>query len=394
SGDMLAAELVTALRAAIEQQPCRATRDNQPLDRSLAPRFFGAGGPRMAAAGVELAVDLTAHAVFGLSEVLRHYRKFKGFFEQLIQLALDRQPDVIILVDYAGFNRRFAAAIQTRVRAGHGPFNNWRPRIVYYVSPQVWASRPGRAETLERDVDLLLSIFPFEQAWYASHARKLRVEFVGHPMIDRHGPDAAAWRHQLTGPSSLPDRRREVLLLPGSRVGEVRRHLPAMLEAAKTVAAQVPARFRLVLPNETLASMARPLLSGLAEVTVQIGGLTDALRVADLAIASSGTVTLECAFFGVPAVVLYKLSWPTYWMARQIVKVPFIAMPNLLAAERVLPELIQADATPENLAREALDLLRNEARRGEVRVKLAQAIGSLGEPGAATRAANAILTIE
>jgi lipid-A-disaccharide synthase len=112
SGDMLAAELVTALRAAVDQTRSTPTRDLQPLDRSLAPLFFGAGGPRMAAAGVDLAIDLTTHAVFGLSEVLRHYQKFKGFFDQLLRLALDRQPDVIILVDYAGFNRRFAAAIQ------------------------------------------------------------------------------------------------------------------------------------------------------------------------------------------------------------------------------------------------------------------------------------------
>jgi lipid-A-disaccharide synthase len=259
----------------------------------------------------------------------------------------------------------------------------------------VWASRPGRAETLERDVDLLLSIFPFEKEWYARHARRLRVEFVGHPMIDRHGPEAAAWRHNLAAASLLPaDRRREILLLPGSRVSEVRRHLPAMIEAARTIAAQLPVQFRLVLPNEALTAMARPMLTGFADVAVQIGGLAGALRVADLAIASSGTVTLECAFFGVPCVVLYKLSWPTYWIARQIVKVPYIAMPNLLAGERVFPELIQADATPENLAREALDLLRNDARRAEVRAKLARAIDSLGEPGAANRAAATILQLE
>lgn len=391
SGDTLAAELVTALRAAIARQQDKMPVGVSPVQPPMEPRFFGAGGARMAAAGVELALDLTAHAVFGLSEVLRQYWKFRKFFDQLVSLALDQQPDVIILVDYAGFNRRFAAAIQSRARAGRGPFHNWRPKIVYYVSPQVWASRADRAYSLERDVDLLLSIFPFEQAWYARKTPKLRVKFVGHPMLDRYGQNA--FRSSGPHPPASTIQPREVLLLPGSRTGELRRHLPVMLAAARNIAAKTPVAFKLILPNEALADMARPQLASVPQAHLQVGGLAGALKTADLALASSGTVTLECAFFGVPSVVLYKLSWPTYWIAKRIVQVPYIAMPNLLANERLLPELIQADATPENLAREALELLTNVPRRAEVQAKLARAVATLGEPGGACRAAAAILAL-
>ena len=140
----------------------------------------------MRASGVDVTADLAAQAVFGLAEALKHYHFFSQAFHALLGEAEKRQPDVIVLIDSAGFNRRFAAAIRHRQRARSGPFHNWSPRIVYFVSPQVWASRPARAQQLERDVDLLLSIFPFEKAWYARRATRLPVEFVGHPMIDRH----------------------------------------------------------------------------------------------------------------------------------------------------------------------------------------------------------------
>ncbi|MBI4324712.1 MAG: hypothetical protein HY674_05555, partial [Chloroflexi bacterium] len=174
SGDVLAAELVAALRQELAGAP-------------FPPQFFGAGGDRMAAAGVELACDLTAHSVIGLWEALRNYRKFKRLFEQLVRLACARQPDAIICVDFSGFNRRLAGAIRRQARARRGPFGNWHPTIIQYVSPQVWASRPGRAHALAHDVDLLLSIFPFEKPWYALRVPWLRVEFVGHPIMDRFG---------------------------------------------------------------------------------------------------------------------------------------------------------------------------------------------------------------
>jgi lipid-A-disaccharide synthase len=165
----------------------RPTNDHQPRFTGVAPEFFGAGGPAMAAAGVELVADTTVHAVVGLSEVVRELGTYWRLFRQLLALAVARQPDLILLVDSSGFNLRLAASLRRRVRSQRGTFGNWSPKIVYYVSPQVWASRPGRVLGMARDLDLVLSIFPFEQAWYAERVPGLRVEFVGHPLVERHG---------------------------------------------------------------------------------------------------------------------------------------------------------------------------------------------------------------
>lgn len=412
SGDLLAAELVHALRTAPEVAA-----------REWPPRFFGAGGPRMKEAGVDLVLDLTEHAVVGLGEALRGYFKFRRFFAQLLRLAAQREPDAVVLVDFAGFNRRFAAALRRLVRRQTEPFHNWRPRIVYYVSPQVWASRPRRAWSLSRDVDLLLSVIPFEPAWYAARVPDLRVAFVGHPILDRHTgwiPGAAPCEPSMpplispvppatdgrADPSASAVRSNNlaqparsaaplVLLLPGSRRGELERHLPVMLAAARHIAAQLSARFRLVLPNPTLAARAQEEVVRLGPpgAEVRAEGLAASLAEAQVAIASTGTVTLECAVFGVPTVALYKTSWLTYHLARRIVQVKYLAMPNLLARAELFPEFIQHAATPENLAREALDLLRNAERRARVRAGLREVVKSLGPPGASARAAAAILRL-
>ena len=393
SGDLLAAELVQALRRQFAEAEARPTADFQPLHTSLEPRFFGAGGARMAAAGVDLAFDLTAHSVMGLSDVVKNYFKFRQFFDQLFHLALERQPDAIICVDFQLFNRRFLHAIKRYVGSRDDWFHDWKPRLVQYVSPQVWASREGRAYQMERDYDLLLSIFPFEKGWYAKRVPRLRVEFVGHPMVDRyegrrlaHPPPECA---QGRGAEVMP----MVLLLPGSRRGELRRHLPVLVGAAKLIAATRKVVFRMVLPNESLLQYAKPVEREIPGLVLQVGGLDEALGQAAVAIAKSGTITLECAFFGVPAVLFYKESLVTYLAAKQIVKVNHIGMPNLLANEAVYPEFIQDAATPENLARAALELLENEERRGHVKAKLAEVVAVLGSPGASRRAAKAIVRL-
>jgi lipid-A-disaccharide synthase len=383
SGDLLAAELIQALRATLLQRDATPGPDLLPLRASLGPRFFGAGGPRMAEAGLELVVDLTQHSVVGLVEVLRHYLKFRRLFHQLLDLACARQPDAIVFVDFSGFNRRFAHALRARLRARRGWFNNWTPKLVQFVSPQVWASRAARARFMARDLDLLLSIFPFEQDWYALRAPGLRVEFVGHPLLDRYGNAACGMRH---AESSTP----LVLLLPGSRPAELRRHLPVLVGAAGRMQAQRPLEFRVVVPGEALARQAREALASQPSMSVQVGGLAGCLQRAELALASTGTVTLECARFGVPTVALYITSWLNYQIAKRLIRVAFLAMPNLLAGEAVYPEFIQHAATPENLAREALDLLDRAGRREEIRRKLAKIIATLGGPGASRRAARVI----
>jgi lipid-A-disaccharide synthase len=374
SGDLLAAELVSALLAAAKQS-----------GDGRVPQFFGAGGARMAAAGVELAFDLTQHAVIGMSDVLKNYFKFRSLFNQLLALAIERQPDAIIGVDYGGFNLRFGHAVKQYVR--ENPFSKWNPKIVQFVSPQVWASRPGRAKLLEADYDLLLSIFPFEKDWYAQRTPKLRVEFVGHPMVERfQKAEGRTLKPEGSGASPM------VLLLPGSRKSELKRHLPVMLDALELIQRKLPAsRARMVLPNPALKELVDKLSAPPPNVEIQVGNLPQALTEADVAIASTGTVTMECAYFGVPAVTLYKTSWSTYQIARRLVTVKSLTMPNLLAGEEVYPEFVQNTATPQNIAGAALELLQNESRRQHIKSQLAGIVASLGGPGACERAATALV---
>jgi lipid-A-disaccharide synthase len=386
SGDANAAELVRALRKLVLANSQDTSANAQPLTTALAPRFFGAGGPQMAAAGVELAFDLTQHSVIGISEVVKKYFDFRRMLHQLKQLAIDRQPDVIIGVDFGGFNLRLGKAIKNYVRRHCSQFVPWNPKLVQFVSPQVWASRPGRAWTLAENYDLLLSIFPFEKSWYARRVPQLRVEFVGHPMIGR-----VSTSHDRP-PVTTSDSPR-IVLLPGSRADEVRRHLPVVTGAFNLIRKELPAaRGRMVLPNFTLVESVKA--SGLPPgLEVQASGVANALADADLAITKSGTVTVECALHNLPAVVFYKTSWPTYFIAKQVLTVKHLAMPNLLAGETIYPEFVQDAATPENISRAALELLRDATRRQLVQAKLAQVVASLGEPGAMTRAAQAIQTL-
>ena len=384
SGDMLGAELVNTLRAELTAADVSYTHDSQPLRTGLEPRFFGAGGPRMAAAGVELAFDMTEHSIIGIPS-LKNYLDGRRRFNKLLQLAHERHPDAIIGIDYNYFNLKFARAIRQHFRGRFNWFQDHRPKIVKYISPQVWASREGRAYEIARDYDLLLSIFPFEKNWYARRVPKLHVEFVWHPMVERFLKSNVD-RPSSAGPSDAP----QILLLPGSRTKELQRHLPVMLGALELIREKLPqARARIVLPDDVLAAQAKSL--GVPpDVEIQIGKLSEALAGAALAIASTGTVTMECAFFGVPAVTMYKTSWATYELGKRIVKVKSLTMPNLLAGEEVFPEFIQNDATPENISRAALELLQNESRRKWMKAKLAEIVSSLGGPGASQRAARAI----
>jgi lipid-A-disaccharide synthase len=375
SGDLLAAELVVALRGQLPDA-----------------QFFGAGGAKMAAAGVELAFDLTQHSVIGVTDVLKKYFTFRRLFNKLLTLAIERKPDAVIGVDYGGFNLRFGQAVKKYVR--DNPFSKWDPNIVQFVSPQVWASRPRRADKLARDYDLLLSIFPFEKAWYAQRVPQLRVEFVGHPMIGRFTNNDLLSMREIAGDASIANRRSQILLLPGSRKSELQRHLPLMFDAVKIIQEKMPmAKVKMVLPNLGLKQLADKLSALQSGVELQIGELPWALAEADVAIASTGTVTMECAFFGVPTVTLYKTSWLTYQIAKRLITVKSLTMPNLLAGEMVYPEFIQQDATPENLARTTLELLQDEWRRTKIKAQLSKVIISLGESGAPGRAAKAILSL-
>ena len=392
SGDLLAAELVRAVRHKLAVRAAQPSTDLQPLQTSIEPQFFGAGGPAMRSAGVEVAVDMTNHAVVGLVEALKNYPQFRGWFKELFQMAIEREPHAIVCVDFSGFNRRFTHAVRKYCETRQGAFRNWLPRLIQYISPQVWASRPSRAYSMARDLDLLLSIFPFEKDWYGRYAPNLRVEYVGHPIVDRY--------RKTTGGQELGVSSQEpvtelplVVLLPGSRTGELTRHLPVMREAIARLRKEVEVRWELVVPTGALAAQARTEFAGLFGGDVKVGGLAETLSRATIAIASTGTVTLECAWFGVPTVAIYKTSWSTYEIGKRIINIGFLAMPNILSGQVIFPELIQHDANPDKIAAAALNLLRNPAERDAIKAKLKKVVAGLGTPGAPARAADAILNL-
>ena len=367
SGDNLAADVV--------HEMMRRAR------HGIRPRFFGLGGPRLAAAGVELLEDMTQHTVFGLYEVLQRYQSFKKIFDRALQEAKKRQPELVILVDYGGFNLRFAQALRTATAQASHDFGNWNPKIAYFIPPQVWASREGRAITMGECIDLVISIFPFEREWYRQRVPHLKVKYVGDPMATRFGTTPTSARVESKSTLNHP---RRLAILPGSRRQEIERHLPPMLEALKTLQRHEDWTATIVTPDTALLAPYKSLAP--PNVTWTEGSVEPVLRDADLALVSSGTVTRECAYLGVPTVVIYKLSWMTYQIAKRIIKVRFIAMPNLLADRMIFPELIQAAATPTAIAQELLQLCKTEDRL-RVIDELEKVILSLGPPGAAARAA-------
>lgn len=363
SGDLLAAELVTALRELEPEIEC-----------------FGAGGPQMEAAGVELRCDMTQHAVIGLWEAIRKYFDFRRILNDLLKLAADREPDVIVCVDFGGFNSRFAAALREYHRNYLGHLD-WKPKLVQFVSPQVWASRPGRADTLAKNFDQLLCILPFERDWWAQRRPDFPVEFVGHPVVGRHANSTI--RKAATKPPI-------VALMPGSRRGELNKHLPLIAAAAQQIAAAAPTRFRMLVPNEEAHNLAAPFAASIPQCTMHTGNPGSVLGNATVALSKTGTITLECALFGVPTITFYRTSSLTYMIGKRVVTVPYLSMPNLLADEPVFPEFVQHDATPESLSQAVLELLNNPADRAHRRAQLKRIVASLGKPGAPMRAAQAI----
>ena len=342
SGDANAAPIVAALREKAE--------------------VFGAGGPKMKAAGMELLLDLTEHAVVGLVEVLKNYGKFRRIFWELVREAERRRPDAVVLVDFPGFNLRFAKQMKRR-----------GIKVIYYISPQLWAWHASRAKQIARDVDLMLTIFPFEKAWYAERAPKLRVEFVGHPMTERLEDGRGAMREE-----------RLVLLLPGSREREVAKLWPVMCRVVEQMPADV--EFVAAAVNESMAGMMQH-----PRVKVEVGGAHRLMQRATLAITASGTATMECAFSRCPMIVVYKVNWLTYLVGRWLVTVDWLGMPNVIAGREIVPEFIQHRARPDRIAAIAGELLRDSARRSAMQRELAVIVEKLGGAGTSHRAAELIV---
>jgi lipid-A-disaccharide synthase len=347
---------------------------------ALAPglRLAGMGGPRMAAAGVRILHGIDRTAVVGGTEVLGRLPLLWRIFRDLCRCLRERRPRAVVLIDFPEFNLRLAR----RARRLRIP-------VIYFLAPQVWAWRRGRLRDMARDVSRVLAVFPFEVGLYREAG--VPVEFVGHPLLDVLPTfDRAVARAELATPKETL-----VGLLPGSRVEEVRRHLPVLLEAALRILRRVPeARFVLPLaPTIPLAAIDGPLQRAeLLGVRIVPGEAHRVMAGADLVLVASGTATLEAACYGTPMVVLYRLSPLSYALARLVVRgVSAISLPNILAGRAAVPELIQGRATPARLAHAAVRLLENDAARAAQRLALREVRARLGQTGAGERAARAVL---
>ena len=348
--------------------------------KGLAPacRLVGMGGARMAAAGMELLVDVTASAVVGGSEALSRLPVLYRALHRL-RAALEEapRPAALVLIDFPEFNLRLARAAR---RVG--------VPVVYFIPPQVWAWRRGRVRTIRRLVSLVLAVFPFEPPFY--RLAGVPVAFVGHPLLDAlaDAPDRAAARREL----GLAAGARVVGLLPGSRREEVARMLPVMGAAAARIRAATPeVQFVLARAPTVEAEAIARHVDGMTGLTMVDGRTHAVLRAADLALVTSGTATLEAALLGTPMVVCYRLSRVSGLAARLLIRVPWISLANLTLGRAVVPELYQASATGERLAEEALRLLENPGALDAQREAFRELAGRLGEPGVGVRAARLVL---
>lgn len=362
SGDMHAAGVVRELKA-----------------RSPDLQVWGIGGDGLRAAGMEIVVEARDMAVLGLWEVLKRYGFLRGVFHRMVRLARERKPDAVLLIDYPGFNLRFAAEMK---KLGI--------KVIYYVCPQVWAWHRSRIPKMARILDRLLVIFPFEVEVFAGTG--LRVDYVGHPLVDEARRERAA----EAGPA-LPWRSaRRLAILPGSRRQEIDRILPPMIQAAGILQRRDPELSVVVAAASTeMATQIRGRLLGITgrplALDVVVGSTRRILREATAALVKSGTSTIEAALMGCPMVVVYRTAGLTYWLGKRLVKVPYLGMANLIADREAFRELIQDAATPEALAEAIGPLLRETPERTASLEAVAEVTRKLGEGGAAQHAAAIVL---
>lgn len=369
SGDAHAAALVRSLR---ERAP------------ETDFEFFGSTGGRMREVGVESVVREDDLAITGLLEIARALPRFVNAYRALKRAAVERGPDAVVLVDWPDFNLPLARALRRRGL-----------KIIYYISPQLWAWRSHRVRQIRRDVDLLLTILPFERAWYEGRG-VAHVEFVGHPLAGeikpRYGRAEFCARHALD--PALPI----ITLLPGSRRKEFERILPVMLDAAARISAEKPdTQFVVALSSrrtpaevDTIVEPRRHGLGVPPSLHVVEGETREALAASDAAAVCSGTATLEAALTNTPLVVVYKESFLNWRLLGSLINVEHYGLVNLVAGRRLAPELMQDDFTGERLARE-LDALLDAERNAEVRAGLRETVAKLGAGGASLRAADAVL---
>jgi lipid-A-disaccharide synthase len=359
SGDMRAAALVHAIKA-------------------LRPdvQFTGIGGERCRKEGVKTFTDITELAVIGFTEVIKNIGRIKRVFDLALEHARIKRPDLAILVDYPGFNLRLAKELK-----------KLNIKVIYYVSPQIWAWKESRVEIIKRVVDRMLVLFPFERDLYTRHGYK--ADFVGHPLVDE--VHANTPRDIFLKNIGLDPRRPVLGLLPGSRPKEASRHLPAMLQAAQLVQKEQPDVQIILLKAKNLDScIFSDCLTSAPAGTKISEDYYNALNACDAAIVCSGTATLETGLMTKPMVVVYKTSWLTWFIGRMVIKIPCIALVNIVAGKKLAEELLQNNASPEAIAEEILKLLE-PPRALKVRQDLSTIKTILGASGASKRAAAIVM---
>ena len=351
-------------------------RSLRELDREL--QFIGRGGPQMRqVAGGQFKDWIGDAAVLGLWEVLRKYGYFQEQFHETLQEIRESKPDAVVLIDYPGFNLRLARALRQQAP---------RQRIIYYISPQVWAWNRGRIKRMAQSINLVLCIFPFEVDFYSQAG--LRALFVGHPMIER----LRARKIETQRNTNL------IGLFPGSRSREVRKIFPVMLETARKLRKLNPnLRFEVAAASEQLAQEIQPFVSALDQprdreaIQIKLDETALIMQRAWAGIVASGSATLEAAYFRLPFVLIYKVAWPTYLAARLVVSVKYLGMPNLLASKEVVPEFIQHRAQPDALVKAVRPLIENANAREQMISQFDVVIPKLGDSGASETAARAII---
>jgi len=329
---------------------------------------FGMGGAKMAQAGIDIRYDSSNIAVIGVVEVIKHYGEIRRALKLMQHIVSTERPDLLVCVDYKEFNLKLA-----RYAKQHGI------KVLFYVSPQVWAWRPGRVKTYGKAIDMMAVIFPFETAYY--DAEHVPVRYVGHPSVDKVHPQHSKAEDMAN--FGLDANQPVVGLLPGSRANEIKRMLPVMLAAAEKLQASLP-DIQFILPQAD--SIGDELLEGYlrqspVKITVIKNQPYDVIQCCDVVMTTSGTATLEIALLTVPMVIAYKLASLTYWLGRWLVKTPFIGLPNIVLGKSIVKELIQHEATADNLAAEVKRILTDKPYVDEMRANLIQVRQQLGQGG-------------
>jgi lipid-A-disaccharide synthase len=340
--------------------------------------IFGLGGDAMKREGMELVRHISSMSFMGFIEIVKHLGLIREIERTLESLLDQRTPDVVVLIDYPGFNLRFARKVKKR-----------GINVLYYISPQVWAWRPGRVKTMKRLVDRMEVVFPFEVEWYRREG--IDGEWVGHPLVETLRVSVS--REEFFRTQGLDAGRRVVGLFPGSRKQELENMLPAMLDAARALKKSHNVQCALaVAPNLGLPVL-REYVSAAEPIALVAGATYELMAYADAAIVTSGTATLETGWFGTPMVVIYKTSLPSYLIGRALITTRNIALVNIVLGKTVVPELIQNRLRGDAVANAVARILDDEPYRTSVRAELSAVRSKLGTPGASARVAEAIIAL-